>query len=359
MTTKTATAPPADDLRTPPPKTYGQPPSTDPATAAPQVEEGTSLPTVAGSGGRNQFGDIANEEYRHKPLLLDFLDFVRVNRAEDTALCYQSRLRPLLRAWEDLDPEEWTSTRFFEYVVASKNGVAPGQRAKAGVRAIQLLLISAKLFGEWLLEQGIPLPWVPDPKDPTKRRYFFHAVKKPRNVRKEVKCPTLAEAQRMMEVSRGQKLELALGLAVGCGLRKSEVARVAWSDWDETGGTLLVRREKTGLHHKVPVPAFLVEVLKRHQGYIDDPDFRYREKDGLMLGKLFNVPRNMAVAAKAAGVERPRFHDLRHCWASELTRRGAPPAIIMRMGGWSSMAMLARYSHALGDSMKDAAKLLG
>lgn len=336
MTTKTLTPTPAADLRPAPPVTYGH---GDPRTEEPQVS-----PKRKDSGGKNQYGTPS--DYRHRKTLDAFLRYVRLNRSVQTANYYKSKLRPLLRQWEALDPKDWTNHAFEEYVGLAQAAELPHQGGEPmGPRSIQMLLQGAKLFGEWCLTHGIPIPG--DKDDGT---LFWQGIKKPRNVRGELTgLLTLDQAKRVIEVAYNTKLEVAIALAVGCGFRKGEVERARHEDWREADGTILIRREKTHLHHRVKVPAFVQDILKRHGN----------DREGLMVGRLYNVPRSLKHLCEVAGVPRTHFHGFRHTWASEHIARGTPPSVVQRMGGWTSLSVLARYSHALGDSMGEAAARLG
>jgi site-specific recombinase XerC len=41
-----------------------------------------------------------------------------------------------------------------------------------------------------------------------------------------------------------------------------------------------------------------------------------------------------------------RFHDLRHEWASRFVEAGGDVRALMEVGGWGSLALVARYSHS-------------
>jgi integrase len=56
-------------------------------------------------------------------------------------------------------------------------------------------------------------------------------------------------------------------------------------------------------------------------------------------------------AVKRAGLEGLRWHDLRHTWASWHTQNGTPPTVLRELGGWSSLAMVERYSHLTADHL--------
>lgn len=56
-------------------------------------------------------------------------------------------------------------------------------------------------------------------------------------------------------------------------------------------------------------------------------------------------------AQHAAGVDLHGSHALRHTFGTRAMRAGVPPRVLMELGGWSSLAMVERYTH-VNDSMK-------
>jgi len=65
-------------------------------------------------------------------------------------------------------------------------------------------------------------------------------------------------------------------------------------------------------------------------------------------------------ALHQAGLPRMRWHDLRHCWASELAEAGADDRELQELGGWSNPAMVQRYSHLrISDRLMRAVNLPG
>jgi integrase len=58
---------------------------------------------------------------------------------------------------------------------------------------------------------------------------------------------------------------------------------------------------------------------------------------------------------KDAGVPGLRFHDLRHTWASWLAQAGVDPQHLKTLGGWSTLAMVERYSHLNVEHLRNAA----
>lgn len=52
-----------------------------------------------------------------------------------------------------------------------------------------------------------------------------------------------------------------------------------------------------------------------------------------------------AAVARAGIAPGFRWHDLRHTWATWHVMAGTPLEVLMKLGGWSSMAMVLRYAH--------------
>lgn len=63
-------------------------------------------------------------------------------------------------------------------------------------------------------------------------------------------------------------------------------------------------------------------------------------------------------ACRRAGLEGFRFHDLRHTAISWLAQAGVDPQRLRQIGGWSTMAMVERYSHLNVENLREAMELL-
>ena len=130
-------------------------------------------------------------------------------------------------------------------------------------------------------------------------------------------------------------------LARETGLRKAELSRLRWTDYDEgerilwvvsAHGRGLTKSRKT---RPVPVSRRAAEVLKAIP----------RRLDGMVFGAVGDPRRAFRSAARTAGVERLWMHLFRHLAASGLAARGASTADLVSFGGWSSSRMADRYTH--------------
>lgn len=123
----------------------------------------------------NQYGDRENEVLAHKDLLDAYLNYVRLNRTEETAILDRAKVRPWLRYVDTLNPAEWTRLKFEAFLGAGKAGTLPGQIKRWSVRSTQLYLTALTLFGRWCQDHDVGCP------------AFWQGIKKPRSVVKEAK----------------------------------------------------------------------------------------------------------------------------------------------------------------------------
>lgn len=164
-----------------------------------------------------------------------------------------------------------------------------------------------------------------------------------------------------------------LRLAVGSGLRLSEVAKLRWDGVDFGAGVLHVEADtKTGAG-TVPMTAAARAVLQKQEAgrreslvlrrspYVFTATAQ-REGDETNYTSEFQRGRisDAAVAAaKAAGLEgRVGFHTLRHTAAAWMVQAGASLYEVQRVLRHSSPLLTQRYSHLSPDHLKRATDAL-
>ncbi len=141
-------------------------------------------------------------------------------------------------------------------------------------------------------------------------------------------------------------------VALGTGLRISEVGRLRWEDLDLAGDPprLTVHRAKSGRARLVPILPDAVEALhswSRSIGGRVFPLLILDETDNVSSGARSTLGAALGRAAVRAGIEGPvRPHDLRHTWATRLGLAGVPMEAMRAWGGWSELGMVSRYCNA-------------
>lgn len=127
--------------------------------------------------------------------------------------------------------------------------------------------------------------------------------------------------------------------AVLTGLRLSNVVGLQWADVHGATVTIPAKRAKGRRTLAVPLSEPAQAILEAERGKHPSRVFTFN-------GKPYASPKTAWRKAVArAGMKGFRWHDLRHTWASWHTQAGTPPVILKELGGWSSLAMVERYSH--------------
>ena len=97
----------------------------------------------------------------------------------------------------------------------------------------------------------------------------------------------------------------------------------------------------------------------RRIGFIARVDARSRPAPGDCRPRLSRSGESSARLNARAGVQRVRFHDLRHTAAPLLLSRGVHPKIVSEMLGHSTIAItLDTYSHVISTMQREAAMVM-
>ena len=186
-------------------------------------------------------------------------------------------------------------------------------------------------------------------------------VDAPRKAHHEVEPLDQDELRRLIASLEGDRLEALYVTALATGLRQGELLGLRWQDVDLSDGTVTVRhtlsRIGAGLgepkteasRRTVRLPDSAAGALRRHKatqklvrltdGYV------FATRTGTPL-QARNVTRGFHRALQKAGVERRRFHDLRHTFATLLLSQGVDIAVVSKALGHSNVSTTADiYSH--------------
>jgi integrase len=104
----------------------------------------------------------------------------------------------------------------------------------------------------------------------------------------------------------------------------------------------------------VPLPDFLIEALAEHlAGFpaeLEELVF-WNERGGPLRRANFRQRVWLPALARSGLVERPKFHDLRHCYATWLVSEGVPVNVVQAvMGHEQASTTLNRYTHVPADT---------
>lgn len=147
-------------------------------------------------------------------------------------------------------------------------------------------------------------------------------------------------------------------VAAYAGLRRGELVALRWRDVEFVGRKLFVRRAVSGdvevpstksrRAREVPLPqqaAAALDRLSRRGDFTTPDDYVFVNRLGRRLDASA-LRRRFERARRAAGLEPPRFHDLRHTCGSLLVAGGIDLASVRAAMGHARISTTERYLHA-------------
>lgn len=238
-------------------------------------------------------------------------DWRLLGRSSATADIYGLYIRHLVG---DADPASITLPSVKQWLATASSAETARYRARA-VRA----------FGRWsAANDGPPWPWsasVPLAATPPKPQ------------------PTVTPEKYASIVSAAKSLRdrTVIELLWATGLRVSELARVKVEDVDVLGGYITVPRAKAGRPRVVPLSSAAARACRRQIG-------------GRQHGSLLGMTPH-AVQLLLRRLSAPTAHAWRRGWAVHALRHGVSEASVRAAAGWSSGAMVARYTNAVSGDL--------
>ncbi|MGH8645558.1 MAG: tyrosine-type recombinase/integrase, partial [Gammaproteobacteria bacterium] len=150
--------------------------------------------------------------------------------------------------------------------------------------------------------------------------------------------------------AHSDELYLIVLLALATGARQGEILGLKWCDVDLKRGHVVFQETKNGERRGLPLRGQALELLRAKVRRIDtDMLFPSRQDPA----KPIDVQNIFDNALQRAGIEDFRFHDLRHCCASNLAMNGASLAEIAAVLGHRTLEMVKRYSHLSDQHLGD------
>ncbi|MFI5324497.1 MAG: tyrosine-type recombinase/integrase, partial [Thermodesulfobacteriota bacterium] len=143
------------------------------------------------------------------------------------------------------------------------------------------------------------------------------------------------------------------------GMRRSEIAKLKWKDVDLEDGYIHVVEAKNGESRSIPIGESLLSTLSDLSRDAVN-EFVFTGPDSTPYTSLTSWKRTWCTALRKSGIEKCRFHDLRHTFVSNLiVGEKEDYATVMGLSGHKDIRMLLRYSHTREEAKKAAIDKLG
>ena len=153
------------------------------------------------------------------------------------------------------------------------------------------------------------------------------------------------EKRRLFDAcSSDQDLMDVVLLALLTGGRQSEICGLKWEHVDFDEGLLYFMETKNKTNRALPLNEEILEIFKKRRlnSVFKGSSWVFPDEGG---EKPITVKYRFRRKVKQAGIKDFRFHDLRHCAGSALTRANVSEIKIQSILGHKSVQMTKRYSH--------------
>jgi len=229
-------------------------------------------------------------------------------------------------------------------------------RSKATVSSTMSVM---RGMGEFLVREGIwrsnPLRWLQGPKLDARMRV-------PRRIGSEAMGQLWGAAAVQSSPYPRQLWTAVLAVLYGTGLRRGELERLDFADWDRTAEVLQIDGRKTGCARRVPLPQLAVDCLEAYvpyrQGKIErlgrlgEPALFVNRRGQRLSGPAVSL--GVSRLARQAGLEGITLHGFRHSCASDLLESGVRLAEVQAVLGHRDVSTTVRYL-AIADRQRRAA----
>lgn len=204
-------------------------------------------------------------------------------------------------------------------------------------------------------------------------------IKLPKRRQKNIKALTAGEVDRVALHATTDRDRLAIRLGGFAGLRAGEVGGLRVEDinfercWIRVQNNAQRYTKREGERSSIGIDTPKSESSERtieigpelcagpHRVHREAPATPRRDDLPTRLTATLLPTRcsrtTLVRAAKAAGLRRATFHDLRHAYATNLALNGLPMPVLQRVMGWSSIRMTDTYAHLQDDSVGEAATI--
>ncbi len=196
----------------------------------------------------------------------------------------------------------------------------------------------------------------------------------PKLVRKEKTIVGIEQMQKLMELLREDEIWHEFFMTdFLTGMRRGEICGLRWEDFDNERGTLTVNRTVTYVNGKPVIsppkteegnrtfclPDTLWWILSdRKEASVSEWIFHDPVKPELPIRPNAAYHR-LHILLKQAGLERMRFHDIRHSFASVSANIGVAPQVLSSIVGHTKASFtLDTYAHVTTSMQRGAAKIV-
>ena len=151
-------------------------------------------------------------------------------------------------------------------------------------------------------------------------------------------------------------LKPVLIVAINTGMRLGEILRLKWQDVNFKDGFIAVWETKNHESRNIPINKTLKDALgSLRENSSSEPEYLFCHPDGKPVK---SIKKAFWGALRRAEINKCRFHDLRHTFATRLVMAGVDIVTVKELMGHKDIRMTMRYSHPTPEHKKQAVERL-
>ena len=158
----------------------------------------------------------------------------------------------------------------------------------------------------------------------------------------------------LLIAAAAEHLKPILIVALNTGMRRGEILSLSWNDIDFVNYNINVKNTKSGKDRIIPMNRLVTATLKK-QDMSSKWIFPHPQRKDRALK---DVSYSLRTACKKIGIEKFRFHDLRHTAATNMVKAGVDLVTIKEILGHSTIQMTMVYCHSSQESKRKAVQEL-
>jgi len=142
------------------------------------------------------------------------------------------------------------------------------------------------------------------------------------------------------------------------GLRQGEILNLQWPLVNMSRRTITILEQKNGGKDTLPLNEGAMDVLKeRAKVRNSKTDYVFYNGNGTRINAR-NLLRAYYSARERAGIQKLRFHDIRHTYFTRHAQSGTDIYTMQKLGRWKDISMVMRYAHHYPESRRPAVERL-
>ncbi len=185
-------------------------------------------------------------------------------------------------------------------------------------------------------------------------------VKKPRVKKSKIRWLTTEEEIALLNSAQGYlhgQLPDIITTALHTGFRKDGILELKWKDIDLFRKAITIMQDKTNEQVTIPMSDTLFQLLTARSKVVNMSGYVFATSKGTRI-LPGNLDREFWKALKIGGIEKFRFHDLRHTFATRLIQAGVDIYTVSKLLGHKDIETTTRYTHLLTANLKSAVRVL-